>query len=77
MSTVKALSWLALISVPSILASAYVVFKIRQYLLSQGGEVNEELYLLILFIVMWGVMWITSRRALKSIFSQKPDEIAK
>ena len=66
-----ALLWVAFVSVPSILASGYVVYRLKEYLVSQGLLVNQGIYTLTLFVVMWVAMWATSRRARRSIFPPK------
>lgn len=58
--------WVFFVSMPSIVASGYVVYKIRSFLsMSYGFDVEENVYWAILFTTMWVTMYLTSKNVLK------------
>lgn len=75
MSTKKAILWVVFVSCPSILLAGYLVYKIKETLVTNGVSINENIYWLVLFLVMWLVMFLTSKKVLKEVFSNNNKEI--
>lgn len=71
MKPAKAILWIMLVSSPSIILAGYAVYKAKEILLAKYGiSINENIYWLILFSIMWAAMWLSSKRILKEIFSK-------
>lgn len=77
MITRRAIAWVVFISCPSIILAGYLIYKIKEMLVNNGIMIDNTIYSLILFLVMWAAMWLTSGKILKAIFSKRPEDHAK
>ena len=77
MNTRRAIVWVAFISCPSIILAGYLVYKFKELLVNNGIMIDNTIYCLILFLVMWAAMWLTAGKILKAIFSKPPEDDAK
>ncbi len=75
MNPVKDILWIMFISAPSVILSGYAVYKLREILfINYGIAINDSAYWPVLFFTMWAVLWLSSKRILKKVFSREPEK---
>jgi len=68
MSATKIILWVLFISCPSILLAGFVVYKINEKLHDSGVYIDQNVYLIVLFISMWLAMLLSSKKIFIIVF---------
>jgi hypothetical protein len=62
------------VSGPAILLSGYLVYLLRNWLVSSNiYSVSEPVYLGVLMLVMWGTMWLTTGGLIKDLLKESQE----